>query len=556
MDDKINATMLCHAYNERLVPIFDSIYKLKVFYLPKYKMFSALLNRLLNELDIVLYKYFNKPSAVIDRRSIENKSDDLSDNDYESLLNELKKLSVETLLDLCKCLNKFYPDFDDPFNLSHLEVGKFYFSLVKEVVFSFKKLDTDFPKHESADFIELGGKLAKYLLNVKENFSLALELEEYMTLNIKKSLLLLKSSDSLTFTNETVASRHRNVGKCYMGLGQFEKAVYFGLRAMRIYSNMRCANRKENDLKVASCLFDIAVCYMKEGSYKQALEYHKRALDLRVPNGFMVDVNKIVLDLKGVTERDIGDSFLQIGNCFKCMGVETEAGVYLNRALELKKMVYINAGNHPEIAECYFSIGEFYSFFGDHYKAIECLDLSLEILYKYFGTENKYSVIGRTMSSIGACYLRLNKLGSNVYLDKALKYYEDALKINDECYDFDHSSFGDMFYSMAKVCEKLGDLVSAIEFTKKCVSVRAELLQEDNVDLYCAYKQLIGLLKKKSENVRALEYEQKLKAIEFSIFRKKVNCELEKNLEECFIDYLNSGSSLDKFIESDFRLAK
>ena len=109
----------------------------------------------------------------------------------------------------------------------------------------------------------------------------------------------------------------------------------------------------------------MGVIYYGLGDYNKAIEYHEKALEIRI-------------NTLGESHPDIADYYNNLGVVYNDLGDYGKAIEYYEKALEIR--INILGENDPDITFYYSNIGESYHGLGDYGKAIEYYEKALEII--------------------------------------------------------------------------------------------------------------------------------------------------------------------------------
>lgn len=215
----------------------------------------------------------------------------------------------------------------------------------------------------------------------------------------------LKMNKELYLGNHyEIADSLNMVGRAYLNSGEFKQSlVYFKdslqmLKALYTGSNIR----------IAIVLDVLSYNYSKLGNYKEALKNAKVALAMDeelYPNGhphMIYDLHSYGIALIGLNKIDEGITALRqaldisekfnmekhfiTGLVYCDLGIGyfrnkeyQKALKYAEKALNLKKELYSNVGNHQEIVESLDSLGDIYLALDNKIKALELYKQALEM---------------------------------------------------------------------------------------------------------------------------------------------------------------------------------
>ena len=191
------------------------------------------------------------------------------------------------------------------------------------------------------------------------------------------------------------------LGVSYRDIGDYNKAIEYHEKALEIRINALGENQPE-------LYNNLGISYDGLGDYGKAIEYHEKALEIRINTPG-----------ENQNHRNIIRSYVFLGKIYYGLGDYGKAIEYYEKALEIE----INTldENHPDIADYYNNLGVVYNDLGDYGKAIEYYEKALEIRINILG-ENDPDITFY-YSNIGESYHGLGDYG------KAIEYYEKALEI-------------------------------------------------------------------------------------------------------------------------------
>ncbi|MEE0895017.1 MAG: tetratricopeptide repeat protein [Bacteroidales bacterium] len=306
------------------------------------------------------------------------------------------------------------------------------------------------------------------------DFDKALEYH-FKALKIRKEVLGENHSDT--------AMSYDNIGIVYSYLGEYDKALEYGFKALEIRKYVL----GENNLDTASSYNNIGLVYANFGEYEKALEYYNKALEIR----------KAVL---GENHPDTAMSYNNIGLVYSNLGYWGKALEYYNKALEIYKAVL--GKNHPDTAMSYNNIGLVYSNLGDWGKALEYYNKALEIFEEVLGEKHPHTAI--SYNNIGLVY---SNSGNHT---KALEYYFKALKIRKAVLGEKHRDTAGSYNNIGIVYGNSGNHTKALEYFIKALEIRKAILGEQHPYTQQTLRN-IEIAKQKSEESQGKTEEPKKK---------------------------------------------
>ena len=241
-------------------------------------------------------------------------------------------------------------------------------------------------------------------------------------------------------------SAYGNLGIAYHSLGDFQKAIEYHERQLKISKEV---GDKSGE---GSAYGNLGIAYRNLGVFQKAIEYHKRQLRI----------------MKEVEDRvGKGRAYGNLGNAFMILGDFQKAIEYHERHLNITKEV----GDRVGEGKAYCNFGNAYYSLGDFQKAIEYHKRHLKISKEVGDRAGEGSAYG----NLGNTY---RKLGD---FQKAIEYQEGHLKILKEVGD--RAGEGRAYGNLGIVYHSLGEFQKAVQYYKNSViafeHIRGNLISED-----------------------------------------------------------------------------
>ena len=320
------------------------------------------------------------------------------------------------------------------------------------------------------------------------------------------------------------------LGVSYRDIGDYNKAIEYHEKALEIRINALGENQPE-------LYNNLGISYDGLGDYGKAIEYHEKALEIRI-------------NTLGENHPDVADSYNNLGISYDGLGDYNKAIEYHEKALEIR--INTLGENHPDVADSYNNLGISYDGLGDYNKAIEYHEKALEIRINTLGENHpdvadSYNNLGISYDGLGdynkaieyhekALEIRINTPGENqnhrniirsyVFLGKiyyglgdygkAIEYYEKALEIEINTLDENHPDIADSYYKLGAACNGLGDYNKAIEYHEKALEIRINTLGENHPDIADSYGVLGVIYYGLGDYGKAIEYYEKALEIEIN----------------------------------------
>lgn len=226
----------------------------------------------------------------------------------------------------------------------------------------------------------------------------------------------------------------------------------------------------DTNLKLANVIFDLAKNAEESGKYEDAIKSYKEVLN-------------VFEQALGAEDEQTKEVYTNIGMCYKALGKNEEALIYLTKALSSSNTTSVVQKQETAIAkqdtneeelneEEYRALKEACRLKGEgitsEYKenyneAINYYEDALKIKKKVLG--NNHVDIGAGYRDIGKCYYYLDKI------DEAINYYKDALKIFDQSFDFDNVYSADLYYKIGVCYSEINKVEIALYYLRKALRI-------------------------------------------------------------------------------------
>ena len=260
----------------------------------------------------------------------------------------------------------------------------------------------------------------------------------------------------------------------------------------------------ENQVQGAFVLSNIGCSYSLQGDFVKAIEYHEKALELR-------------LSVFGKKHLDVASSYNNLGVVYGCLGYRRRALKYLEKAIKIRMSVLGN--NHPDVAESYINYGSELGKVGTstrrsvlfHKKRVlACFEEALRIKMSVFGEYHPevaivYRAIGRECGNLG------NQLS-------ALGYYEKALKIWLPVFGENHPDVATLYMEIGHVYRTNNDHRAALEYEIRALRIRLSVYGEDHLEVVDSYNDVAYEYQELGNDKKALEYYEKALKIRLLVF--------------------------------------
>ena len=311
------------------------------------------------------------------------------------------------------------------------------------------------------------------------------------------------------------------LGVSYRDIGDYNKAIEYHEKALEIRINALGENQPE-------LYNNLGISYDGLGDYGKAIEYHEKALEIRI-------------NTLGENHPDVASYYNNLGTVYNSLGDYNKAIEYHEKALEIR--INTLGENHPDVADSYYNLGAAYNGLGDYNKAISFFEKALEIEINTLDENHpdiadSYYKLGAACNGLGdynkaieyhekALEIRINTLGENhpdiadsygvlgvIYYGlgdygKAIEYYEKALEIEINTLDENHPDIADYYNNLGVVYNDLGDYGKAIEYYEKALEIRINILGENDPDITFYYSNIGESYHGLGDYGKAIEYYEK-----------------------------------------------
>lgn len=356
-----------------------------------------------------------------------------------------------------------------------------------------------------------------------KNAGLAFQLDNkfdlYASCNLKMAECLLVSGDLAQAINlaenthryivevfddekDLVSESLMLIGKGHLQTGRNDLALKTLLEAEKNLTSF-------DDLKAAQCYNELGVIYWNTGNKETALNYHERALAIRIA---LLDKDNIL----------VGDSHLNLG-LIHLKDDFLQAYTHLEKALEIYESMF--GKMHPKVALCYSNIAFAHRFQGNYSEALTYLDLTLSIWNHFFSGDHPNKAL--TFSNKGRVFEEQGNY------DQALLMQQEALQQYLRLYGTKHPEVADTYYLIGSILKKKKKYKEAVESFQK--SIYANLFDQEYENVYDLpdvrdyYNAdiLLFSLQYKAQALEALHFEKSLKPRDIeSAFETYKKCDI------------------------------
>lgn len=351
--------------------------------------------------------------------------------------------------------------------------------LEKFKIESAKKISLSMNNFARAAFLQAQNSNNNYHFEkANEQINEALELEpdninylfvraqiQYSLLHYKESiesflLLLPRITDSIS-----MAKVYYALGHCYKEIGEYPKALEYSKKAVDIREKMA-----ETQVGLAHSYNNLGSIYFMIGNNKEALAYFTKALMVQ---------EKIF----GINSRESAICYNNIGTAYCEYGIYDQALIYFTKAstILVKEMDALD----PEIATIFVNTGAVCYFKGDYSKALDFYLKALNIQEKVFGIGHPNTAF--VSSNIGLIYLQKKDY------QKSLSYFNKAELSQVKASEKNSYIISTIYNNTGLVYKELGDLQKALDYYKRDLSLFEEIQDSNQTRIAITYNN-IGLV--------------------------------------------------------------
>ena len=285
------------------------------------------------------------------------------------------------------------------------------------------------------------------------------------------------------------------------------------------YSNEAVELSKKNNLTkgISLAYNNIGTVYRLKGKYKEALDFHQKALVIDHETG---DKNSEALSLNN------------IGNIYLSQGVYDKSLEFYFKSLALRQEINDKSG----IATSFNNIGLVYKNQGNYDKALEYYENSFQI----FKEINDKKGIANSFNNFGTAYLQKGNY------EKAIENYLNSLKIFEEIGDKVGQS--STLNNMGNIYYNQFSFTKALDCYEKSMAIKEQLGDKSGIAL--SLVNIAGVYAEQGNYKKALETTTKALAIQEEIGDKKRIPSALNNIGEYYFLQDNYDKSLEYYMRS------
>gem|GEM_PF-6596448 len=313
-------------------------------------------------------------------------------------------------------------------------------------VFKIVYISTPHHKHIAACYNNLGVVYIR-----KNDYDAAIKM-------CNKALEIYREAD-ITHASGDIAASHYNLGNLYDYKEDYREAIKEYQKAIAIY---KVVYKSLPDQEViARCYGHLGLVHIKNDNFDEAIEMCSKALEI-----YVVVYN--------TPHSELAASYDNIAEAYAGKGNYSIAAEMRLKALEMKKILYIDTPFHPDIAISYIGVGNVYRNIGEYDNSIKMYNEAIKI-YKvashpkiadgYMGLGNAYSDIGNHA--------------------KAIEMYLEALRVNNDVYTDipNHPSIAMNYGNLSQCYFIIGNFRQALLYSQKSLNIFSSHSSEQRTEL-------------------------------------------------------------------------
>ncbi len=236
---------------------------------------------------------------------------------------------------------------------------------------------------------------------------------------------------------------YADAGNSAMDVAQYDDAIYFIKKALKITSDVEIKVRLWNNLGIA---------WTELGNHDKAISYYEKP--------FTIDLKKY-----NPKQQDVMFSWNNLGMAWFHKGQYDKSLNYFEKSLAIG--LHILGQQHPFVARVWGNIGNVFEIKGQHDKALNYFEKALASNLKNFGVHHPW--VAENWNGLG---IVLSSIGKN---DKAISYYEKAMASNLKTYGAMHPSMAHQWINMGIVFNKIGQYDKAISYYEKALKIELKI---------------------------------------------------------------------------------
>ena len=361
-------------------------------------------------------------------------------SDTQQTINITKELKQYALIDFRQKDQNYFIDIHGyvQWILNALYKDKYYQAVKKgwdiinaiDIVYAFKYINCLFSllsiiKHIEIDPSRYNNEMS--LIYVKIFAIYHINGETDYALEYSQRILEINEKEYADKPNHpAIANSYNNMGLAYLNKDEKEQAFDYFQKALLIY-RARIGESYNSLFGIPHTCINIGVCLIHNGEIDKALELFQYLLEEFQKKILKFwDMEEIPLDLKD--KEYLANIYFFLGEIYSKKDNQEQALCYYEKAFSIRREIYANDLEHPEIAIIYANLGTIYLKKDNLEQALYYHEKALSVREKIYVNNLNHFQLEKSYSNIGAIYLQKDKI------DKALFYIHKALSICKKIY--------------------------------------------------------------------------------------------------------------------------
>ena len=254
----------------------------------------------------------------------------------------------------------------------------------------------------------------------------------------------------------------------YSSRNLHDKALEYYMKAKEMLDS--CS--ENYPIETITTYVNIGYVYNELGQYEKALEWDRKAYEL-------------ISSVLGKTHPKMADVLSNIGAVYLRQKQYGEAHENVRKSLEINKSVY--GQQSPNLIVDYNNLGRVQHVMKQYKESIESYTLSLLLCEKHLPSNHPY--VATIYNNIGSVYIDMD--GEE---DKAMHYYELALKMRIDKFGENNSSVAIVYNNIGKLYQKKGDKENALRYLEKARDIFEKALGKDHPNTKAVQKSIDNVL--------------------------------------------------------------
>ena len=279
----------------------------------------------------------------------------------------------------------------------------------------------------------------------------------------KAQVICEKNTAKKMQEHKYAADNYHNLAIAYSTIGQGKKAIEYGKKAL----NIREKIHGEEHGDVAISYHNLALAYSNIGKHEQAIEYEIKALNIREK-------------IHGEEHGDVAMSYSNLAVYYTNIGRHEQAVECDIKALNIREKIH--GKEHGDVAMSYYSLAVHYTNIGRHEQAIQCDIKVLNIREKIHGKE--HGDVSRSYHNLSVHYSNIGKH------EQAIECDIKALNIREKIHGKEHGDVAMSYHNLAVHYSNIGKHEQAIECDIKALNIREKIHGKEHGDVAMSYHNL------------------------------------------------------------------